>query len=176
MTEGQQLEFERRLSVADLDAGETQEVRIEASPAECGALARRLKIESVESLHGDLTVHRDLTGDVLLSGRLTSDVVQACVVTLEPVPERVAFDVFQRFTVRADAPEVEGEDPPEPIEDGQIEIGDVVVQNLALSLNPYPRVPDVEFQTFDDEAERPSGPFAALAQLRKKDDEPSEKA
>ena len=60
----------------------------------------------------------------------------------------------------------EDEDPVEPITDDEIEVGEVLLQNLSLALNPYPRAPGVAFEVVDDDAGEPSGPFAALAQLR----------
>ncbi|MBO6782980.1 MAG: DUF177 domain-containing protein, partial [Alphaproteobacteria bacterium] len=43
---------------------------------------------------------------------------------------------------------------------------EVLVQNLALALDPYPRAEGAVFEPVDDDAGKPSGPFAALAQLR----------
>ncbi len=165
------LELERRISVADLDGTRPRTVVVEASEVECGRLAERLRIEAVVSLRAEVELRRELTGDIVARGKLPSDVVQACVVTLEPVPSRIGVEFEQRFSDRSGAGEAEDEDPVEAIVDGEIEIGDIVTQNLSLSLDPYPRAPGVEFEEFDDDPDTPSGPFAALSQLRRDDGE-----
>ena len=159
-------ELLRRLSIAELSSGERQVEEITADAAECAAIAERLDILSVENLSAQLELFRDLTGDVNMVGRIVADVVQACVVTLDPVAEHIDTRIFQRFSARPDEPEGEDEDPVEPIIEDEIEVGDIILQNLALTLDPYPRAPEASFEEFDDEAGKPSGPFAALAVLR----------
>lgn len=166
MSEAAPSELLRRLSLADLSLSERQVEEIEADAAECAAIADRLDIMSIEKLSVQLELFRDLTGDVNVIGRIVSDVVQACVVTLEPVPQHIDARLFQRFSGRAEEEEGEDEDPVEPIVEDEIEVGDVIVQNLSLALDPYPRAPEAEFEEVDDEAGKPTGPFAALAVLR----------
>ena len=164
-------EFERRISIAELAAGDRSAEALEADEAERAAIADRLNVLSVGTLSAKLGILRDLTGDVIVTGRIQAKVVQACVVTLEPVIEEIDTDIFKRYSARADEPEAEAEDPIEPIVEGEIEIGDLMVQNLALALDPYPRSPEAEFEVVDDDAGKPSGPFAALAELQIKEDE-----
>ncbi|HCP00920.1 MAG: hypothetical protein CL573_06680 [Alphaproteobacteria bacterium] len=159
-------EFQRLLSVAELRSGECMEEKLEADEGECFAIAGRLGILSVDSLIAELQLFRDLTGDVNLRGRLVADIAQACVVTLDPVAQRVVTNIFQRFSARNDDEEETEEDPIEPIVEDEIEVGDVIVQNLALSLDAYPRVPKAVFEEVDDEAGKATGPFAALSALR----------
>ncbi len=159
-------ELDRRFNVAGLDVAEITPLRIEASADECAAIARRLDILAVKTLVAALTAVREDSGDISVYGSVSADVEQACVVSLEPVAEQVKVDISQRFTVRADEEEGEDEDPFEPIVDDEIDIGEVIVQNLALALDPYPRAAGAVFEPVDDDEGVPSGPFAALAQLR----------
>jgi uncharacterized metal-binding protein YceD (DUF177 family) len=159
-------ELVRHVSIADLSTDSPQKVEIEADAAECAAIAGRLDILAVDALKAEIELFRDLTGDVNLVGRIQADVRQACVVTLDPVEQQIDTRIFQRFSGRDDDPEGEDEDPVEPIVENEIEIGDIVVQNLALALDPYPRAPGAAFEEVDDEAGKPTGPFAALAALR----------
>lgn len=159
-------ELLRRLSIADLLPAERQAEKIHVDVVERAAIAERLNILSIESLSVQLELFRDLTGDVTLVGRIVADIVQACVVTLEPVAQHIDVPLYQRFSARAEEEEGEDEDPVEPIVDDEIEVGEVIVQNLSLALDPYPRAPEAEFEEVDDEAGKPSGPFAALAVLR----------
>lgn len=159
-------EFLRPLAVADIETGAPETVRIEADAAECAAIAARLGILSVGSFAAELFVQHELSGDINVFGTLKAEAEQACVVTLDPVREQVEAQISQRYTAREDAEEEEGEDPLEPIAEGEIELGEMLVQNLALALDPYPRAPDAAFEAVDDDAGEPSGPFAALAALR----------
>ena len=159
-------ELLRCLSIAELSPAERQAEKIHVDKVECAAIAERLDILSIESMTADLELFRDLTGDVNMVGRIVADVIQACVVTLEPVGQHIDTPIYQRFSARPEEDEGDDEDPVEPIVEDTIEVGDVIVQNLALALDPYPRAPDAEFEEVDDEAGKPTGPFAVLAALR----------
>ena len=63
----------------------------------------------------------------------------------------------------------EADDPPEPIRNGHIDLGELAAEHLALALNPYPRAPDAaipaEFSPEPDAeeaVERPINPFSIL--------------
>lgn len=160
-------EFVRVVDVSGLEPGVRERMTFEANAEECVAIAARLKLLSLSSFSADIYVLRELSGDVSIFGDLAAEMEQACVVTLDPVAEKVEASVMQRFTARGeDDEEAEDEDPPEPIREDEIEVGEVLVQNLSLALNPYPRAPGVAFEAVDDMAGEPSGPFAALAQLK----------
>ncbi|MGB0573073.1 MAG: YceD family protein [Alphaproteobacteria bacterium] len=162
-------ELLRCISIAELLPAERLVEKIHVDKVECTAIAERLGILSIENMTIDLELFRDLTGDVNLVGRIDADIVQACVVTLEPVAQHIDAPIYQRFSGRAEDNEGEDEDPVEPIVEDAIEVGDVIVQNLSLVLDLYPRAPGAEFEEVDDEAGKPTGPFAALAALRDDD-------
>ncbi len=87
---------------------------------------------------------------VRLEGRLSAKVIQACVVTLDPVMAEIDAGFTRMFSEAPPmvAPEVTldlEQDGPDPIEKGQIDLGEIVAEELALSLDPYPRGPDVVF-------------------------------
>ena len=160
-------ELDRRIDVSGLEAADIIDMKVEAAGDECAAIAARLGVLAVRSFEADLHAVRETSGNIALYGELSADVDQACVVSLEPVAQAVKTAISQRFTANAiEEEEAEDEDPLEPIVDDEIDVGEVLVQNLALSLDPYPRAADAVFEPVDDEASQPSGPFAALAQLR----------
>ncbi len=73
--------------------------------------------------------------------------VQTCVVTLEPVEQHIEAKVALNFATLADTEteavvdfDPEGEDPPDPIIDGKIDMGEVIAEHLALELDSFPRV------------------------------------
>ncbi|MDA1100374.1 MAG: DUF177 domain-containing protein [Proteobacteria bacterium] len=129
--------------------------RMQADVRERVALARRLDLESVADLQMDVSVQRTAIGLVRLNVDFSANVVQSCVVTLEPVEAKVT----DRFSLlceggqkRGKKSDTEGEvfvdpfgeDPIEPLDDGRIDVGELVVQYLSLSLNPYPRTPGIK--------------------------------
>ena len=141
---------------------------VEASAAECVLLAQRLHILEVQSLWCRFVLRRQGTV-VTADGVLEAEVVQNCVVSLEPVAQRIQ----DRFTVhfvpegREDADDDDPESPDEiPYQGGTIDLGEAAAEQLALSLDPYPRCPDAEL---DPAALDPDpAPFASLAMLRPK--------
>ena len=140
-------------------AGRAPSQSVTATPDECAALAARLRIPAVLALSADLELRP--AGDVVFAqGRLRARVVQECVVTLEPL-EQAIDEPFQVEFVPAGS-EADQPDPDEidqvPYDGGTLDLGELVAEQLALSLDPYPRAPGAELP----EAARDGHPFAAL--------------
>lgn len=160
------------------------QLQLEADQATCVALARRMRILGVLSLKADLRIAPDhsAAGQFRLEGRLEAEVDQACVVSLEPVRQKVdeafvrCFGPETAAVPRADLGEDEAEwldpeadDPADPIIGGQIDVGAVVAEELALGLDPYPRKAEAKLPDGyrpDVEQEAKVSPFAALAKLK----------
>lgn len=168
--------FKRFLAVRKVGDGGLEHP-IEASADECVRIAAFLDVVSVKSLHAVFRVHRWRARGIRLEGHLVADVVQSCVVTLEPVQSHVDAR-FERRYLPAEMIEPveaaqdilvdpEGEDPPEPLTH-EIDLGAVVVEELALNLDPYPRKPGSVFAPSGagEGAPAPASPFAALARLK----------
>lgn len=173
-------EFSRPIAADRIGAtGLTLEVQ--ATAEECRALADRFRILAVDSLTAVVSLRRLAgSGLVRLRGRLTAQVRQACVVTLDPVvqPVQEEFDmVFGEDDAGDDldiAVYYDEEDPPEPMVNGRIDVGEAVAEHLALGLDPFPRAPGAEFDPDARPEETPDNrqnpnPFAALAALQRKD-------
>ena len=64
--------------------------------------------------------------------------------------------------------EVGGEDPPDPIVDGKIDLGALAAEFFALGLDPYPHKPGVAFAAPEEPQGDEESPFAALAESKKK--------
>jgi uncharacterized metal-binding protein YceD (DUF177 family) len=114
--------------------------------------------------------------DLLLTGRLVAKAVQACVVTLAPVPARVDQEVRRRFI--ADWQEPEGDEAEIPEDDSiepmpaVIDLAGVAIEALALALPEYPRAKGAELgvQEFpppgaSEEATETRKPLADLAAM-----------
>jgi hypothetical protein len=107
---------------------------------------------------------------------------QTCVVSLEPVVNRIeeAIDVTfapPRAAV-ADAKaasdddepiagSLAGDDPPEPLLNGAVDLGALATEFLILGIDPYPRKDGVAFAPPSVPADAAGHPFAALAALKK---------
>ncbi len=157
-------------------------VDLDPGADELAAIAERLDLIALNSLDGELKLRPEMGRQVSLSGSIRAEIVQTCVVSGEPLTTTIAFDVERTFAEDADplaglntSDEDELTDPdleePDPIVDGRIDIGEHTVEELALNIPPYPRVPGAVFEgadTDDGEDNRGENPFAALAGLKDK--------
>lgn len=166
--------FSRPFRVRDLPAAGTT-VALSASAEDRAAIAAELGLLGLDALTAELSI-RPIRHGVRVTGTMKAEAVQACVVTLEPVPEAVAeaFDVaFVKPDERPRPAEIEVDpvaaDPPDPFDGETVDLGALVVEHLVLGLEPYPRRPGVVFEAGDAAAggddDRPS-PFATLAKLK----------
>ena len=190
-------ELSRRIQVRTLGtAGPgavALETTVEASAAECAALARRLDIPSVGSVRCRFRLSGpDASGRVVADGLLQAALDQICVATLDQFTSVVTEPFTVRFVPDEQMPDAalrgDGDavlDPDEdddlPYGNGAIDLGEAAAEQLALALDPYPRKPGAalppEIRSVDipgEEAadggtpDRPN-PFAALAARRKSD-------
>lgn len=169
-------EFSRPVG-ADTISTHIQRREIKAEPAERQALATRFGLLSLDALGAVLELHRQAGDIVHVSGRLTADVVQSCVISLAPVAAHIEADFAIDYSAAAapdDGDEFDplGPDAPEPIIEGEIDLGEAVSQQLAVALDPYPRAPDAVLETAPlspaEEKTDKKQPFAVLAALKKR--------
>ena len=88
-----------------------------------------------------------------VGGRVRARVGQTCVVTLDPIENDIDEEIDLIFAPPEQIPEmadlvdeaaesdVEIPDPPEPIENGVIDLGRLATDALFLAIDPYPRRP-----------------------------------
>jgi hypothetical protein len=157
--------FSRPLRVADVPAEGTR-VHIVAEPEERAQLARGFGLLAIDRLDADLELFPRGQGGLAVRGTVGADVVQTCVVSLEPFAAVIAEPVEADFAVASDLGEGaagEGADVPLPDEvvNGMVDLGALSAEFLALGLDPYPRKPGVVFVPPADPDESAS-PFAAL--------------
>ncbi|QQP88738.1 DUF177 domain-containing protein [Skermanella sp. TT6] len=177
-------EFSRTV-LADKVSGDETTQSIKANPQECRRLAARLDLRDLKSLTATVRLKRVGGGQMIrVRGTLEADVVQTCVVTLEPVENHVADEFETMFAPRHLIPEIpmeveidpDAEEPPEPLVGNRIDIGELTAQHLSLALDPYPRRPGIAFEDHIEDApaeggdevpaERPN-PFLTLAKLKR---------
>lgn len=166
-----QPEFSRPFSLETL--GHDAVTRhLEASPAECAALAKRFGLIALERLEANVTLRWRAGGQLTLEGRLKAAVVQRCVVSLEPVPQQIDEPIRLTYSRHAEAEAAAGDeesgfdaDAPDPLQPGDLDLGEEVAQALSLALDPYPRAPGATLAAGGGADE--TSPFAALKALKR---------
>ena len=172
-----QAEFSRLIAADQIGPQETER-EIVANAAERARLVERFGLLALDRLSATLSLKRGRGGLIQVRGRFEAEVVQACVVTLEPVRSRLCESFMVAFGTgsTAAAGEVviglEEEDPPEELIEGRIDLGETVAQQLAVALDPYPHAPGANEKAEASDAgqsgveKKTASPFAVLARLR----------
>ncbi len=129
------------------DQGEIH-INLAATPNECDALAKQLKILEINNIKSSILLQKGPRPDLFeIEGHISANVVQECSVTLAPVQEAIEEHFSEILTtspetLRAAEEDEDADKPIELIEHGKINVGTIVSQWLALSLNPFPRSSD----------------------------------
>jgi len=148
----------------------------EADQAARDAMAEVAGLRDVLSASASFDVTPLGGGRVHVAGRVQARIVQTCVVTLDPIendidePIDLIFAPPEQIPELADLVDDDGEseipDPPEPIENGVIDLGRLATDVLFLAIDPYPRKPDAVFEPVITAADPEDHPFAALKALQ----------
>ncbi|MBL1148334.1 MAG: DUF177 domain-containing protein [Pseudomonadota bacterium] len=162
------------IRLADIDTKEKTFV-IKATEGDCKELAARLHILEIADVQAKLTLKRVRKHMIELSGKLSCEAVQECVVTLEPV--KTVIDTEFDITFSEEEQEL-AEDTLmpdlalEPVEGDVIDLGEIVAQQISIALPDYPRAEGVAFEGHIEAPEallppeqRTSRPFATLLKV-----------
>lgn len=174
--------FSYQVKVGHVSANPVQ-VHVEADARERAALGELWQVEAVNRLTADLQINRWKKDGIRIWGRVEGEIVQACVVTLEPVVSEIRQEIDQIFVpegsklariVTDEAGEMvldpDGPDLPETFVGDTIDAGAVVAEFAALGIDPYPKKPGAHFAGHiesDDAKDRPPSPFAVLKGWKK---------
>lgn len=165
-----EFEFSRPLLTDRVPRKGSHEV-FAAEPKELLALAKRFDLPALLELKAHLIAMPWRGGGIKVTGKVTANIEQISVVSLEAFRSIVNFEMERYFLpekIIVDA----SEDDVDPIQNGEIDLGELVAEAVALELDAYPRKPGETFaETADDSAEvielKPSA-FANLGKLTKK--------
>jgi len=166
-------EFHRPIAAHDLPLS-GRPFAIVATADERVALAKRFAIIAVEHLSAEGVVCPEAAGRRLrVDGRLSARVIQTCVITLEPVAAEIntAFERLYGFDLGDEWPadaagesggaefylDLAGDLPVEPMAGDLLDLGDMVAEELALQLDPYPRTPGAVFGGMPEETAGTAG-------------------
>jgi len=184
----QKSEIDRMVDLDRMGAGSAA-LDITASDGERAALAKRFGFVGLPVFSARVTVDRR-PGQVIVEGRLRGTIVQACILTLDPVTQELddTFRIVFRQDLTEERDPESGEallnaqaDAPEPLSGNMLDIGEIVAEQLSLAADPYPRRPGARLEDVlpkprkggksgrdTGKTEQRRHPFAGLAALRDK--------
>ncbi|MCS6625199.1 DUF177 domain-containing protein [Roseibacterium beibuensis] len=167
---GMDLPYSEPVRLHQIGAGVTRTLEPDAAARK--RIAKALDLASLDSLVAEVKL-APAPGGWRLSGRVKASLAQTCGITLEPLPVGVdaPFTVLLAEAADEESDEIVitlDDESPDPIEGGQIDLGQYVVEQLALQLDPFPRKPGAEFVQPPEPAE--ISPFAVLKQIRPSDE------
>jgi uncharacterized metal-binding protein YceD (DUF177 family) len=135
---------------------------VEATPAECSALAMRMGLPAIHALRCTFELDRQ-RGDIIVArGHLHAHLRQTCVITLDDFDDDLE-EFFQiRFVPEGEETEIVDPETDDeiPYTGNTIDIGEAAAEQLGLALDPYPRAPGAELP--EQPADPEENPFAAM--------------
>jgi uncharacterized metal-binding protein YceD (DUF177 family) len=151
---------------------------LEADQATRAAVADVGGLREVLSVQASFDVTPMRGGRFHVTGDVRARIGQTCVVTLEEMESDIDEPIDLIFAPPDQIPEMaalvdeaeesdeETPDPPEPIENGIIDLGRIATDALYLAVDPYPRKPDAVFEPLVEAPNPEDHPFAALKALQ----------
>ena len=159
-------------------AGKGLKIDLVADDAHRNTIAQAFGMIGLNSLTAHVET-RSAPGDkpiVHVSLTLKGDVTQECGVTLEPFTHAISgeleIDCIEKQRITNEVAEIGAReftlddlDEPDVIENGQIDLGQYVIEALGEAYDPFARKPGAVFE--EPEAVKEPSPFAVLAQLKR---------
>jgi uncharacterized metal-binding protein YceD (DUF177 family) len=151
------------LAANDAERAELAELAKESSVLEVREFSARVSLKKISPTRFDLHYH------------LSAAIIQACVVTLEPLTARIEKDFLRELLYapslrRTAEKEIviapSDDDLPEEIESLHFDLAGPLVEEFLLAIDPYPRAPGVAFEAPDSLKAQPESPFAVLKGLK----------
>lgn len=166
--------IERIYDLATLsEAGD--EIEVEASADDLARLAQWSGVDRVERFLGKVSLRKLSPTRFAYDAVLSADVVQSCVVTLEPVRSHIARSFARTLLYMAGRPvRDEGQltlaagddEAPDEIASTRYDLAGPLLEEFSLGIDPYPRVPGVAFEPPRQAASPAENPFAVLKRLK----------
>ncbi|MDD3030236.1 MAG: DUF177 domain-containing protein [Alphaproteobacteria bacterium] len=168
-------EFSRPVNLSNLSAKGLEE-HLTASTEERAALAERFDLVSLDSFNTTLILTPSSADTLLVKGTLEAKLRQRCIITLNPIDVTLSVP----FSVRL-IPEQSPMNQEESLQHlgidedfeivtlGRVDLGELVAQQLGVSLDPYPRAPEAAWPTQkeDEQSQTKRSPWASLKKLNK---------
>jgi uncharacterized metal-binding protein YceD (DUF177 family) len=152
------------------------EKTITASDTELARLAKWEGVEGVTRFEGRVTLKRLSQKRFRYEAELGAEVLQDCVVTLEPVHTQISRKFSRDLHYIPGRPDEKPDlvtlsaiedETTEEIGSLRFDLAGPLLEEFSLAVDPYPRAPGVEFDLPGDEAAKPDSPFAVLKSLKR---------
>ena len=151
-------------------------VTIEADDEQRAALAAEHGLVSVRTFRAALLVAPWKGDGVRITGEIEADIVQQCVVTLDPLDARIAEPVEAVFLpresklARGDSGgeivlDADGPDAPETFAGDTIDVGALAEELFAVAIDPYPRKEGVGIVAVGEDDAENYGPLREKLRL-----------
>lgn len=160
-----------RLRVAHLNPNKPTGFTLRPNSDDRAALAAEFGLLDLPALSFQGQIRASGSDSWDLQGTLQAQVVQPCIVTLQPVATTIDEPIQRRFSPHVAQPEGEEVEMPddelEPL--GQfIDLAQIMAEELALALPLYPRAEGVALDESPEPAPETRRPFADLAEMMKR--------
>lgn len=155
-------------------------VVVEPGERERAALAREHELVAVKNYRAELLVAPWKRNGVRVSGMVEADIVQECVITLEPIETHVSETVEAVFLPEESklgrlgfhsggemVLDAEGPDSPETFSGDTIDVGALAEQFFGLGIDPYPRKAGAQAAPALDDDVESGGPLQEKLRLLK---------
>lgn len=156
-----------------------RELKLSVGEQDRAQIAGLLDVTEVQALEVSLHVVK-FRGGMRVTGRLTASVVQPSVVTLDPVHQEISEPVDRVFLPGSEKPrgptanaeifvDLEGEDLPDHFEGPEADLSSLIIETLALAIDPYPRAEGESLGALGlaEPEEEEESPFAGLKSLKR---------
>ncbi|MCF6302275.1 MAG: DUF177 domain-containing protein [Devosiaceae bacterium] len=157
-------------------------LKIQADQEQLQKIAKAANVSAVGRFSAELHVVR-VKGGVQVMGKLSAESTQPCVVTLEPVHQRIEENLSRVFMPnpghdkqggkQENAPgsetciDLSDEDVPDYYDGSQLDLSDFLLEIFAMAIDLYPRTPGAKM-TPKLQGDDPSklSPFAVLKEIK----------
>ncbi len=168
--------FSYPIVVEDLSAA-SRKYKLEATPKDLVYLTEVLKVPAVKSCKSEIDLRYDKRAHRLdVSGHVSAILTQESVISLELFDKKYSgnfslfFDTTATYKDIRELDEEMGDEIPDIVIGGKIDLGDITIEQIALLIDDYPRKEGEVFSftsEFDEETTQASNPFNILKKLKK---------
>ena len=169
-----QREFSYPLKIDELGQGE-QAYKLKANKEQLKTLTEILQIPAVNSFEADIKLNfQKKQGKLEVKGNVRANLSLISVISLEAFQKDYTTDFSLLYDTTAKYEDIYADDEdinldvPDIVYDGEINLGDIAIEQLALIMEDHPRKDGENFESvIEDDTPIRNNPFAVLAKLKK---------
>jgi uncharacterized metal-binding protein YceD (DUF177 family) len=169
-----QKDFSYPLKIDELNQGE-QLYKLNADKDELKVLAEILQVPAVNSFNAELKLKfQKKKGILTVWGKICANLHLISVISLDEFDKDYETDFNVTYDTNATYEDIKEIDEdincniPDIVMNGEIDLGDIAIEHLALILDDHPRKDGEEFSSIiEDVTPVKNNPFASLAKLKK---------